>query len=85
MPLLRFSLPRAPRAVALFLRTRVLHPDSEVWLTGYNALRHWAQKHGGTQVPLGVAVDLGEDGGTYALGAWASEQRRAFRLSTVKA
>ncbi|MFE9913235.1 hypothetical protein [Streptomyces clavifer] len=34
MPLLRFSLPRDPGTVALFLRTRVLHPDSKVWLTG---------------------------------------------------
>ena len=33
--------------VALFLRTRVLHPDSEVWLTGYNALRHGVREHGG--------------------------------------
>ncbi|WP_329422706.1 hypothetical protein OG810_35645 [Streptomyces sp. NBC_01693] len=28
---LRFSLPRDPGAVALFLRTRALHPDSKVW------------------------------------------------------
>ncbi|MFF6937637.1 Helicase associated domain protein [Streptomyces sp. NPDC008312] len=85
VPLLRFSLPRDPGAVALFLRTRVLHPDSEVWFTGYNALRHWAREHGDAQVPLDASVELGEDGATYALGTWVSEQRRAFRLGTLKA
>ncbi|MEU2681330.1 Helicase associated domain protein [Streptomyces sp. NPDC007107] len=85
VPLLRFSLPRDPGAVALFLRTRVLHPDSEVWLTGYNALRHWVREHGDAQVPLDASVELGEDGITYALGTWVSEQRRAFRLGTLKA
>ncbi|MEU0300610.1 Helicase associated domain protein [Streptomyces sp. NPDC006175] len=85
VPLLRFSLPRDPGDVALFLRTRVLHPDSEVWLTGYNALRHWVREHGSAEVPLDASVELGEDGVTYALGAWVSEQRRAFRLGTLKA
>ncbi|MGW1819182.1 Helicase associated domain protein [Streptomyces sp. NPDC002125] len=85
VPLLRFSLPHTPGGVALFLRTRVLHPDSEVWLTGYNALRHWALEHGSAEVPLDASVELGEDRITYALGAWVSEQRRAFRLGTLKA
>ncbi|MFD7972073.1 helicase associated domain-containing protein [Streptomyces clavifer] len=85
MPLLRFSLPRDPGTVALFLRTRVLHPDSEVWLTGYNALRTWVRESSDVQVPLDASVELGEDRITYALGAWVSEQRRAFRLGTLKA
>ncbi|MFJ3706156.1 MULTISPECIES: Helicase associated domain protein [unclassified Streptomyces] len=85
VPLLRFSLPRDPGTVALFLRTRVLHPDSEIWLTGYNALRHWVAKHGNAEVPLDEVVELGEDRIPYALGAWVSEQRRAFRLGTLKA
>ncbi|MCX5414970.1 DEAD/DEAH box helicase [Streptomyces sp. NBC_00059] len=85
VPLLRFSLPRGPGTIALFLRTRVLHPDSEIWLTGYNALHHWAAEHGDAQVPLDASVELSEDGITYALGAWVSEQRRAFRLGTLKA
>ncbi|MFF5900208.1 Helicase associated domain protein [Streptomyces argenteolus] len=85
IPLLRFSLPRDPGTVALFLRTRVLHPDSEIWLTGYNALRHWVREHRDAQVPLDASVELGENRITYALGAWVSEQRRAFRLGTLKA
>ncbi|MBM7443162.1 DEAD/DEAH box helicase [Streptomyces sp. HB132] len=85
VPLLRFSLPRDPGTVALFLRTRVLHPDSEVWLTGYHALRTWVREHGNAEVPLDASVELGEARITYALGTWVSEQRRAFRLGTLKA
>ncbi|MEU2469440.1 Helicase associated domain protein [Streptomyces sp. NPDC012486] len=85
VPLLRFSLPRGPGTVALFLRTRILHPDSEIWLTGYNALRHWVAEHRSAEVPLDEVAELGEERITYALGAWVSEQRRAFRLGTLKA
>ncbi|MGW6718063.1 Helicase associated domain protein [Streptomyces sp. NPDC054995] len=84
-PLLRFSLPRDPEAVALFLRTRVLRPDSEVWLTRYNTLRTWVQEHGHAQVPSEATVKSGDDGGTYGLGTWVSEQRRAFKAGTLKA
>nr|WTB11954.1 Helicase associated domain protein [Streptomyces antimycoticus]WTB12180.1 Helicase associated domain protein [Streptomyces antimycoticus] len=92
VPLLRFSLPRNPDVIAAFLRTRVLRPDSEVWLSGLNALRKWVQAHGDAQVPLDAVVPIGTtegdggdgDGGTYALGGWVSEQRRQFRLGTLK-
>ncbi len=83
-PLLRFSLPRDPEAVALFLRTRVLRPDSEVWLTGYNNLRGWVREHGHAQVPGETTVELGDDGDTYGLGTWVSEQRRAFKAGTLR-
>ncbi|MGQ4733358.1 Helicase associated domain protein [Streptomyces sp. Ju416(a)] len=84
-PLLRFSLPRDPEAVALFLRTRVLRPDSEIWLTGYNTLRTWVQEHGHARVPSDTTVKSGDDGGAYGLGSWVSEQRRAFKAGTLKA
>lgn len=84
-PLLRFSLPRDPESVALFLRTRVLRPDSEIWLTGYNTLRGWVAEHGHAQVPGDTTVELGDDGDTYGLGSWVSEQRRAFKAGTLKA
>ncbi|MEU6632112.1 Helicase associated domain protein [Streptomyces parvus] len=83
-PLLRFSLPRDPQAVALFLRTRVLRPDSEIWLTGYNTLRTWAREHGHARVPSDTTVKSGDDG-TYGLGTWVSEQRRAFKTGVLKA
>ncbi|MGW7603169.1 Helicase associated domain protein [Streptomyces antimycoticus] len=93
VPLLRFSLPRNPDVIAAFLRTRVLRPDSEVWLSGLNALRKWVKAHGDAQVPLDAVVPISAtesdggdgDGGTYALGSWVSEQRRQFRLGTLKA
>ncbi|MFI5727070.1 DEAD/DEAH box helicase [Streptomyces cyaneofuscatus] len=84
-PLLRFSLPRDPESVALFLRTRVLRPDSEIWLTGYNMLRSWVREHGHAQVPGDTTIELGDDGDTYGLGSWVSEQRRAFKAGTLKA
>ncbi|MCT6781501.1 Helicase associated domain protein [Streptomyces sp. CS7] len=83
-PLLRFSLPRDPESIALFLRTRVLRPDYEIWLTGYNTLRTWVQEHGDARVPSDTTVKSG-DNGTYALGTWVSEQRRAFKAGTLKA
>ncbi|MEU6332084.1 Helicase associated domain protein [Streptomyces sp. NPDC047049] len=92
VPLLRFSLPRNPDVITAFLRTRVLRPDSEVWLSGLNALRKWVESQGHAQVPMDTVVPIwttdsnGDgDGGTYALGAWVSEQRRAFRAGTLKA
>ncbi|MFK0150342.1 Helicase associated domain protein [Streptomyces griseus] len=83
-PLLRFSLPRDPESVALFLRTRVLRPDSEIWLTGYNALRGWVREHGHAQVPRETTVELGDDGAAYGLGTWVSEQRRSFKTGKLK-
>ncbi|MFE3476355.1 DEAD/DEAH box helicase family protein [Streptomyces bacillaris] len=83
-PLLRFSLPRDPESIALFVRTRVLRPDSEVWLTGYQALRHFVDKHGHAKVPAGHIVTLA-DGREYGLGVWTAEQRRAFKTGTLKA
>ncbi|MEU3976757.1 DEAD/DEAH box helicase [Streptomyces bacillaris] len=82
-PLLRFSLPRDPEAVTLFVRTRVLRPDSEIWLTGYQALRHFVDEHGHAKVPAGHTVTLA-DGREYGLGTWNGEQRRAFKVGTLK-
>lgn len=84
-PLLRFSLPRDPENIALFLRTRVLRPDSEIWLTGYNTLRAWVQAHGHARVPSDTTFKSGNDDGAYGLGTWVSEQRRAFKAGTLKA
>ncbi|WP_340555919.1 helicase associated domain-containing protein [Streptomyces sp. GSL17-111] len=78
MPLLRFTQPRDPAVIARWLRTRVLQPDSEVWLTGYEALREWVAWHGNAHVPTDatIATDTHEQG--YPVGRWVSEQRRAF-------
>ncbi|MFP8945313.1 Helicase associated domain protein [Streptomyces fenghuangensis] len=45
VPLLRFSTPRDPQLIAQFVRTRVIQPESHIWLAGLNALRTWHQQH----------------------------------------
>ncbi|MGK5499934.1 Helicase associated domain protein [Streptomyces sp. URMC 125] len=115
VPLLRFSTPRDPHLVAQFVRTRVIRPESQVWLAGLNALRTWHQQqngdrdgdehqdqddeseehggeHEGQEQEQGggagrsarpVAVPLDARVGTFPLGAWISEQRRAYRAGTL--
>ncbi|SEQ10711.1 DEAD/DEAH box helicase [Streptomyces radiopugnans] len=108
VPLLRFSTPRDPQLVAQFVRTRVIRPESQVWLAGLNALRTWRQQqngdrdedfeHGGEhegqeqereqgggagRAARPVAVPLDARVGTFPLGAWTSEQRRAYRAGTL--
>ncbi|WP_037733396.1 DEAD/DEAH box helicase [Streptomyces megasporus] len=45
VPLLRFSTPRDPALIAQFVRTRVIQPESHIWLAGLTALRTWHQQH----------------------------------------
>ncbi|MGV0101252.1 Helicase associated domain protein [Streptomyces californicus] len=84
-PLLRFSLPREDvQGVALFLRTRVLRPDSEIWLTGYQALRTWVREHGHARVPRTATVELGDGRDVFGLGQWVARQRRALKEGTLR-
>ncbi|WP_143676333.1 helicase associated domain-containing protein [Streptomyces sp. TLI_146] len=99
--LLRFFAPRDALTVARFLRTRVLQPQSEIWLTGYNLLCRWVAEHGHARVPLQERVllspqakaqpDAGQERDelgqelAYALGQWCAEQRRAHRDGTLRA
>ncbi|EST26014.1 hypothetical protein N566_24295, partial [Streptomycetaceae bacterium MP113-05] len=78
VPLLRFSQPRDPAVIVRWLRTRVIQPDSEVWLTGYEALHRWVERHGDAQVPTGAVIEVDDREEAYAVGQWVSEQRRAF-------
>ncbi|MGW4267812.1 helicase associated domain-containing protein [Streptomyces californicus] len=83
-PLLRFSLPREDvQSIALFLRTCVLRPESEIWLTGYQMLRTWVREHGHARVPRDTTVEL-TDGRVFGLGQWVFRQRRAFREGTLR-
>ncbi|WP_435059646.1 Helicase associated domain protein [Streptomyces sp. bgisy060] len=80
--LLKFSTPRDADLIARFVERRVLQPDSELWLTGYDLLHRWVGEHGHAQVPLTATVPAPgseDDGEVYALGSWVSEQRRAQR------
>ncbi|WP_327379194.1 DEAD/DEAH box helicase [Streptomyces sp. NBC_01212] len=94
VPLLRFSLPRDPGTVALFLRTRVLHPDSEIWLTGYNELGMvWSVADAGFWKNLTAARTYYAVHGTLAapkdtvvegvaVGQWLANLRKAGGLGT---
>jgi hypothetical protein len=86
VPLLNFSSAKDPELIAAFVRTRILRPESEVWLTGYNAFRQWVIEHGHARMPLEVTVVLGEgeDAQEYPVGQWASEQRRAHREGRLR-
>ncbi|WP_329042217.1 hypothetical protein OHT61_28835 [Streptomyces sp. NBC_00178] len=77
VPLLRFSPPRDPGTVALFLRARVLYSDSEVWLSGYNALRTWVEETGDPQVTLDASAP---ERGRHHVCAGRMGQRTAPRL-----
>ncbi|MCZ7412929.1 DEAD/DEAH box helicase [Streptomyces sp. WMMC897] len=83
VPLLRFSRPRDPALIARFLRTRVIQPDSYVWLTGYDALTRWVDQHGHAHMPATATIEL-PDGTPYALGSWVQEQRRALANGTLR-
>ncbi|MFR9676915.1 Helicase associated domain protein, partial [Streptomyces sp. TR02-1] len=85
VPLLRFTRPRDPAVITRWLRTRVIQPDSEVWLQGYEAFREWVERQGHAQVPTGAVIRLdsptdddGDRREEYPVGPWVSEQRRAF-------
>ncbi|WP_228474011.1 helicase associated domain-containing protein, partial [Streptomyces calidiresistens] len=82
-PVLRFSRPRDPAAVARFLRTRVLTPESLGWLAGYDALLHWITERGSAEVPAAATIDL-PGRPAYRVGAWVVEQRRALREGTLR-
>ncbi|MGP3985142.1 Helicase associated domain protein [Streptomyces sp. KR80] len=79
--LLTFATPRDPELIAQFVRTRVIRPESRVWLAGLNALRTWRAEYGHARVPFDIKVPQGE--GVFPLGGWVSEQRRAYRAGTL--
>ncbi|MFB7896166.1 Helicase associated domain protein [Streptomyces xiamenensis] len=81
-PLLWFSLPRNPDVVARFLRTRVIPLDTQVWITGLEALRLWVEENKSAEVPQNATIQL--DGEDYSLGLWVSEQRRAYQAGVLK-
>ncbi|OEV11041.1 DEAD/DEAH box helicase [Streptomyces nanshensis] len=85
-PLLNFSSPKDPGLIAAFVRTRILRPESDVWLTGYNAFRQWVGEHGHARMPLDATIVLGEgeEAQEYPVGQWGSEQRRAHRDGTLR-
>jgi hypothetical protein len=76
--LLRFSTLRDPAVVADFVRLRVINPERRDWRRGYLAARRRHALHADLRIPLD-AIDYDPETGTsYPVGAWISEQRRAY-------
>ncbi|MGW8955848.1 Helicase associated domain protein [Streptomyces sp. NPDC055709] len=94
--MMNFASPRDPASIAAFVRTRVILPDSVVWLRGYQALRRWRAENeitGRYAVPYDTTIDLGAhsgseaaesgESGVFPLGRWVHEQRRAYRQGSL--
>ncbi|MEU0373318.1 Helicase associated domain protein [Streptomyces sp. NPDC006283] len=82
--LLNFASPRDPATIAAFVRTRVIRPDSLVWLEGFEALRRWRAENDITglhAVPYDTEVPLGVT--RFPLGRWVSEQRRTYKTGQL--
>ncbi|WP_089107079.1 DEAD/DEAH box helicase [Streptomyces hyaluromycini] len=80
--LLRFAAPRDPVMVANWVSFNVISVERQDWARGWAALKRYAERTGGARVPY----DHRE--GSYPLGTWVAEQRRAFgagQLSAVRA
>ncbi|WP_331738154.1 Helicase associated domain protein [Embleya sp. NBC_00896] len=83
--LVRFMTERDPALLADFVKLRVIDPERRDWRRGYRAARRWHAAHGDLRVPL-EAIDYDAETGTsHPVGAWISEQRRAWSTGTISA
>ncbi|MET7303866.1 Helicase associated domain protein [Embleya sp. NPDC005575] len=83
--LVRFMTERDPALLADFVKLRVIDPERRDWRRGYLAARRWHAAHGDLRVPL-EAIDYDVETGTsHPVGAWISEQRRAWSAGTISA
>ncbi|WP_234379725.1 DEAD/DEAH box helicase [Streptomyces caniscabiei] len=87
--LLKFSTPRDPAQLALFINLRVLDPEHEHWRRGIEAAVIYAREHGDLRVPFTYRVPGGDDQevGTegwptslaaFPLGQWIADKRRFY-------
>ncbi|MEU6406672.1 Helicase associated domain protein [Streptomyces sp. NPDC046985] len=84
--LLHFSTPRDASTIAAFLRTRVYHVESVVWLQGYQALIRWRKENeisGLYAVPYDTETEVGVTK-TFPLGLWVHQQRKALRADELE-
>ncbi|MFE1272457.1 helicase associated domain-containing protein [Streptomyces sp. NPDC058757] len=75
--LLRFSSQRDPGMVADWVSFNVIDTERQDWARGWANLKKFSQREGHAQVPY----DHRE--GSYPLGAWVSEQRRAYKAGQM--
>ncbi|MFG2841529.1 Helicase associated domain protein [Streptomyces zaomyceticus] len=70
--LLRFSVPRDPVMVAEWVSFNVIDTEKQDWARGWAALKKFAEREEHAGVPYGYKE------GSYPLGQWVAEQRRAY-------
>ncbi|MFI8301376.1 Helicase associated domain protein [Streptomyces nigra] len=85
--LLKFSTPRDPAQLALFINLRVLDPEHEHWRRGIEAAVIYAREVGDLKVPFTYRVPTGEEAQTegwpaslanFPLGQWIADNRRFY-------
>ncbi|MFE0674911.1 Helicase associated domain protein [Streptomyces sp. NPDC058867] len=70
--LLRFALPRDPVMVADWVSFNVIDTERQDWARGWSALKRFTERERHARVPYGHKE------GTFPLGSWVAEQRRAY-------
>jgi superfamily II DNA or RNA helicase len=70
--LLRFAVPRDPVMVADWVSFNVIDTEKQDWARGWAKLKQYVEREGHARVPYGHKE------GTYPLGQWIAEQRRAY-------
>ncbi|MFD8781330.1 Helicase associated domain protein [Kitasatospora sp. NPDC059599] len=68
----RFQTPVDENVLALFIASRVLVGETQLWREGIGHARRWFEETGGLDVPYSAMV--GENG-NYPLGKWLSDRR----------
>ncbi|MEE1782785.1 Helicase associated domain protein [Streptomyces sp. SP17BM10] len=68
----RFQAPVDENVLALFIASRVLVGETQLWREGIGHARRWFEETGGLDVPYSALV--GENG-NYPLGKWLSDRR----------
>lgn len=63
--------------IAKWVKFQVLDTERQDWARGYDAARRYFEREGSLDVPYEHAE------GTYPLGRWLSDQRRAYRAGTM--
>ncbi|NEB03755.1 DEAD/DEAH box helicase family protein [Streptomyces sp. SID13726] len=90
--LLKFSTPRDPAQLALFINLRVLDPEHEHWRRGIEAAVIYAREVGDLKVPFTYRVPAGEEAqaegwpaslANYPLGQWTADNRRFYARGTL--
>ncbi|MFD8757316.1 helicase associated domain-containing protein, partial [Kitasatospora sp. NPDC059577] len=69
---MRFQTPVDENVLALFIASRVLVGETQLWREGIGHARRWFKGTGGLDVPYSAMV--GENG-NYPLGKWLSDRR----------